>query len=90
MAKTKCVPMRMCIACREMKPKKELLRIVKNAQGEISVDVSGKAAGRGAYICTAEACQKKLNDKKLLNKAFSADVSASVYESVKEETLGEK
>ena len=73
-----------------MKPKKELLRIVKNAQGEISVDVSGKAAGRGAYICTAEACQKKLNDKKLLNKAFSADVSASVYESVKEETLGEK
>ena len=90
MAKTKCVPMRMCIACREMKPKKELLRIVKNAQGEIAVDVSGKAAGRGAYICTAEACQKKLNDKKLLNKAFSADVSASVYESVKEETLGEK
>ena len=90
MAKTKCVPMRMCIACREMKPKKELLRIVKNAQGEISVDVSGKAAGRGAYICTAEACQKKLTDKKLLNKAFSADVSASVYESVKEETLGEK
>ena len=90
MAKTKSVPMRMCIACREMKPKKELLRIVKNAEGDIFVDASGKAAGRGAYICTAEACQKKLNDKKLLNKAFSADVSASVYESVKEENLGEK
>jgi len=90
MAKTKSVPMRMCIACREMKPKKEMLRVVKNADGEISVDVSGKAAGRGAYICTSQDCQKKLNDKKLLNKAFSADVSASVYESVKEETLGEK
>ncbi len=90
MAKTKSVPMRMCIACREMKPKKELLRVVKNALGEIAVDTSGKAAGRGAYICTAEACQKKLSDKKLLNKAFSADVDISVYENVKEKTLGEK
>lgn len=90
MAKSKSVPMRMCIACREMKPKKEMLRVVKTAQGDILVDVSGKAAGRGAYICTAELCQKKLNDKKLLNKAFSADVAASVYENVKEERLGEK
>ena len=90
MAKTKSVPMRMCIACREMKPKKELLRVVRNVAGEISVDLSGKAAGRGAYICTAETCQKKLNDKKLLNKAFSADVNSSVYENVKEKTLGEK
>jgi predicted RNA-binding protein YlxR (DUF448 family) len=73
-----------------MKPKKELLRVVRNAAGEISVDLSGKAAGRGAYICTAETCQKKLNDKKLLNKAFSADVNSSVYENVKENTLGEK
>jgi predicted RNA-binding protein YlxR (DUF448 family) len=80
----------MCIACREMKPKKEMLRVVKNADGEISVDASGKAAGRGAYICTSQECQKKLSDKKLLHKAFSADVAASVYESVKEETLGEK
>lgn len=87
MAKTKSVPMRMCIACREMKPKKEMLRVVKTALGEISVDLSGKAAGRGAYICASEACRKKLNDKKLLNKAFSADVAPSVYEGVKEETL---
>ncbi len=90
MAKKKSVPMRMCIACREMKPKKEMLRVVKTANGEISVDVTGKTAGRGAYICTAEACQKKLNSQKLLNKAFSADVSLSVYKGIEEETLGEK
>ena len=90
MAKKKSVPIRMCIACREMKPKKEMLRVVKNADGEISVDATGKAAGRGAYICNAEACLKKLKSQKLLHKAFSADVSLSVYKGVEEETLGEK
>lgn len=90
MAKNKCVPMRTCIACREMKPKKEMLRVVRNAAGEISVDPTGKAAGRGAYICNNEACRKKLSDKKLLNKAFSTDVAPSVYEGVKEETLDKK
>ena len=62
MAKGK-VPFRMCIACRQMKPKKEMTRIVKNADGEIFADFSGKAAGRGAYICSDEACMKKLQDK---------------------------
>ncbi len=88
MSKTKSVPMRMCIACREMKPKKEMLRVVKTADGEISADPTGKAAGRGAYICTSEECLKKLNDKKLLNKAFSANVSPEVYQKIEEETLG--
>lgn len=83
MAKGK-VPLRMCIACRQMKPKKEMTRIVKNADGEIYADFSGKAAGRGAYICNDEACVKKLQDKKLLHKAFSADVPAVVYDGVKE------
>ena len=50
MAKTKSVPMRMCIACREMKPKKEMLRVVKNADGEVFVDRTGKASGRGNYF----------------------------------------
>ena len=90
MAKNKSVPMRMCIACRDMKPKKELLRVVKTATGEILVDVTGKAAGRGAYVCNAEACLKKLNTQKLLHKAFSADVSLNGYKGVEEETLGEK
>ena len=87
MAKQKSMPMRMCIACREMKPKKEMLRVVKTADGEVFADVSGKAAGRGAYICSAEACRKKLNDKKLLHKAFSTDISAEVYREIKEDSL---
>ena len=87
MAKQKSMPMRMCIACREMKPKKEMLRVVKTAEGEVFADASGKAAGRGAYICSAEACRKKLDDKKLLHKAFSTDISVEVYREIKEETL---
>ena len=70
--------------CREMKPKKEMLRIVKNADGEIFADPTGKASGRGAYICTAEECQKKLANKKLLNKAFATDVPQTVYQGVEE------
>ncbi len=87
MAKTKSVPMRMCIACREMKPKKEMFRVVRNADGEIYADATGKAPGRGAYICNADACRKKLSDKKLLNKVFSANVSEVVYQGVEEKTL---
>ena len=80
MAKTKTIPMRTCIACREMKPKKEMLRVVRNADGEIFVDDTGKEAGRGAYVCGGEECMKKLNSKKLLNKAFSSEVPLVVYE----------
>ncbi len=85
--KTKKQPLRTCIACREMKLKKEMLRVVRNAAGEITVDPTGKAPGRGAYVCNAEGCLKKLGDKKLLHKAFSAEVPQTVYESVKEEVL---
>lgn len=88
MAKSKNVPMRTCIACREMKPKKEMLRVVRNADGEIFLDLTGKAAGRGAYVCGAEECMKKLNAKKLLNKAFSTNVSTEVYVGLEEETSG--
>ncbi|MBQ8657822.1 MAG: YlxR family protein [Clostridia bacterium] len=88
MAKTKSVPMRTCIACREMKPKKEMLRVVRNAEGEIFADYTGKAAGRGAYICNGENCLKKLSDKKLLHKAFSTNVAEGVYETIKESGFG--
>lgn len=88
MAKTKSIPMRTCIACREVKPKKEMLRVVRTAEGEILADPTGKLAGRGAYICGSEECMKKLNGKKLLNKAFSTEVSAAVYAGVEEEFSG--
>ncbi|MBQ8685637.1 MAG: YlxR family protein [Clostridia bacterium] len=90
MATKKSVPMRMCIACRQMQPKKEMYRVVKSADGEICVDPTGKMAGRGAYICGADECQKKLADKKLLHKAFSTEVSQEVYRGIEEEVLGEK
>ena len=88
MAKTKSIPMRTCIACREVKPKKEMLRVVRTSDGEILADPTGKLAGRGAYICGSEECMKKLNGKKLLNKAFSTEVSAAVYAGVEEELNG--
>jgi predicted RNA-binding protein YlxR (DUF448 family) len=90
MTKKKNIPMRMCIACREMKPKQEMTRVVKSADGDIRLDVTGKAPGRGAYICNGEECLKKLQTKKLLNRAFSADVSADVYKGVGEENVGKK
>lgn len=88
MPKTKKIPMRMCIACREMKPKAEMTRVVRNADGEIKLDLTGKAAGRGAYVCGNADCLKKVMGKKLLHKAFSADVAAEIYDGVGGEGLG--
>ena len=85
MPKTKKIPMRMCIACREMKPKQEMMRVVKNAEGDIYADPTGKAPGRGAYVCDNEECRKKLNVKKLVHKTFSTDVSLDVYQDVEKE-----
>ena len=86
MPKTKKIPMRMCIACREMKPKQEMLRVVKNADGEIYADPTGKAAGRGAYVCNNAECHQKLNVKKLLHKTFATNVSMTVYQDIEEES----
>lgn len=69
----------MCIACRQMFDKKNLLRIVKNKEGNIFVDISGKANGRGAYICSDIECFKKLKKQKILNKTFKCIVDEQVY-----------
>ncbi len=84
--KEKTVPLRMCIACREMKEKYSMLRIVKNDLG-ISIDFSGKASGRGAYICDRVECIEKLQKQRLLNRTFSTDVPMEVYQRIKEEFL---
>ena len=80
----------MCIACHEMKPKKEMLRIVKPKEGDAFIDHTGKAAGRGAYICDNPECIKKLKKGKLLNKTFSAQISAEVYDCIEEDFFAEK
>ena len=90
MPKTKKIPLRQCIACRELKPKKEMLRIVKNKEGAIFLDFSGKAQGRGAYICDDENCIKKLRKQRLINKVFSCEVDASVYSAIEEENFGKR
>ena len=86
--KTKQVPLRMCLACREMKEKKTLIRIVKSPAGEISLDFTGKKNGRGAYICNSEACIQKCCKAKLIHKAFSVNAGEDVYKNILEEFAG--
>ena len=88
--KVKKIPMRMCIACHEMKPKKEMLRIVKPKEGDAFIDFTGKAAGRGAYICDNPDCIRKLKKAKLLNKTFSRPISDDVYQRIEEEFFAGK
>ena len=72
-------PMRQCIGCREMKAKKELIRVVRSPEGEISVDFKGKKSGRGAYVCPDAACLKKAEKSKALARAFETAIPAEVY-----------
>ncbi|WP_199534113.1 RNase P modulator RnpM [Romboutsia weinsteinii] len=82
MQKVKKVPQRKCIVCQERDSKKGLIRIVKNKEGEISLDPTGKANGRGAYICKSSECLKKAIKTKALNRAFKIEVSDEVYENL--------
>ncbi|NLU52293.1 MAG: YlxR family protein [Clostridiaceae bacterium] len=80
--KTKKVPMRRCIGCREMKEKRQLLRIVKNNEGEIFVDPTGKKNGRGAYICKDINCFEKTRKSGALNREFSCEIPENVYNEI--------
>ena len=80
-------PIRTCIACRGEFEKNELIRIVRTPEGNFTVDKTGKANGRGAYICKSEECAKKLKKNKLLNKAFKTVISDEVYSLVEEALL---
>ena len=90
MPKTKKIPLRQCIACRELKEKRQMLRVVKNNQGQIFLDFSGKASGRGAYVCDNADCIKKLKKNRLINKAFSCEVDDGIYAAIEEEYFGKK
>ncbi len=83
--KPKKIPLRMCLGCNEMKPKAELLRVVKSPEGEVSLDSTGKKNGRGAYICHSADCLAKAVKTKRLEKAFSMAIPDDVYESLKKE-----
>lgn len=73
------IPMRQCLGCREMKPKKELIRVVRSPAGEVSLDFKGKAPGRGAYVCPDPACLKRAIKAKALERAFSVKIPDEVY-----------
>lgn len=82
---TKKIPMRMCTGCREMQPKKELIRVVKTAEGEIKLDATGKLNGRGAYICKNKACLEKARKTNALARAFEMQVKDDIYQRLESE-----
>ncbi|MDD7280015.1 MAG: YlxR family protein [Oscillospiraceae bacterium] len=77
--------MRMCLGCGEMKPKKELIRAVKSPEGEISLDLTGKKSGRGAYICRDINCLKLARKAKRFEKSFECRISDEVYDTMERE-----
>lgn len=77
------VPKRTCIGCNEIKPKKELIRIVKNKEGQIFLDKTGKANGRGAYICDNIECLEKAVKTKRLERTFEMPIDIKLYEELK-------
>lgn len=83
--KPKKIPLRMCLGCNEMKPKSELLRVVKSPEGEVSLDLTGKKNGRGAYICHSADCLEKAVKSRRLERTFSMAVPSEVFESLKKE-----
>lgn len=90
MPKEKKIPLRQCIACREAKEKRDMLRIVKNSEGKIFLDFSGKANGRGAYICDNPDCVAKLKKNRLIDRVFACKVEEGVYTAIEVEYFGRK
>lgn len=82
--KPKKIPLRMCSGCNGRKPKKELVRVVRSPEGEISLDSGGKKSGRGAYICPSGVCLKKARKAKRLERALECQIPDTVYESLEE------
>ena len=80
MQKQKKIPQRQCLGCREMKNKKDLIRVVRSPEGEISLDFKGKKPGRGAYVCPDAACLVRARKGKALERAFETAVPAEVYD----------
>ena len=85
MAGTKKIPQRQCIGCREMKNKKEMIRVIKTAEDEIMLDATGRKNGRGAYLCPSMECLKKAVKGKGLERSFKMPIEKSVYDKLAKE-----
>ena len=78
------IPLRQCLACREMKPKRELIRVVRSPEGKVSLDSKGKMPGRGAYLCPGAECLKRAVKSKALSRAFGVPIPESIIEELTE------
>lgn len=87
--KTKKIPLRQCLGCNEMKPKRELIRVVKSAQGDVSIDLRGKKSGRGAYICHSTECLEAARKARRFEKAFSMKIEDEIYDAMLLELKGD-
>ena len=76
------IPMRQCLGCREMKPKPELLRVVRSPEGEVSLDPRGKKPGRGAYVCRSADCLRRAVKSRALSRALEAQIPDEVMERI--------
>ena len=79
------IPMRMCVGCSQMKPKTELIRVVRSPEGDVSLDSTGKKSGRGAYICSDRDCLKRAVKSKRLDRTFGCEIDEGLYERLDEQ-----
>jgi len=75
-------PLRQCLGCREMKPKRELVRVVRSPEGTVSLDLRGKAPGRGAYVCRSADCLKKALRSKAIGRSLGAEIPPDLYDAL--------
>lgn len=83
--KSKKMPMRMCLGCNEMKNKRDMIRIVKSPEGNVTIDLTGKKSGRGAYICKNSDCFEKARKARRFERSLSCKICEEVYEEMKNE-----
>lgn len=82
---TKKVPERRCVGCQGTFPKKDLLRVLRSPEGDISIDFTGKKSGRGAYLCKNEACFKKARKSGIIHRALECEISEEIYDELEKE-----
>ena len=87
--KTKKIPIRTCLGCGEPKEKRDLIRVVRSPEGELSIDLTGKKSGRGAYICKSEACLKKAVKSKRIQNNLEVSLSDELIDALTKELNGE-
>lgn len=87
MRKVKKIPLRQCVGCREMKEKRDLIRVVRSPEGAVSLDFRGRLPGRGAYVCASADCLKRARKSRALERAFETPIPPEVYDALEQEMM---